>query len=69
MGMTGFHIIKSAPLTFVGAMYLGGLVCSYCGSVVENNNIGKIFDGFSYRITRPMRGVKITLDGLILKPL
>jgi len=68
-GMTGVQIITSAPLTFVGATYLGGLVCGYFGSVAGNNTVGTIFNTSSYILTRPMRGVEITLNGLILQPL
>lgn len=68
-GITGVQIITSAPLTFVGATYLGGLVCGYFGSVAGNNTVGTIFNTSSYILTRPMRGVEITLNGLILQPL
>ena len=68
-GMTGLQVITAAPLTFVGATYLGGLVCSYFGTVAGNNTLGTIFNTSSYLLTRPMRGVEITLNGLILQPL
>ena len=68
-GMTGLQVITAAPLTFVGATYLGGLVCSYFGTVAGNNTLGTIFNASSYLLTRPMRGVEITLNGLILQPL
>ena len=68
-GMTGLQVITAAPLTFVGATYLGGLVCGYFGSVAGNNTLGLIFNTSSYILTRPMRGVEITLNGLILQPL
>jgi len=68
-GISGVQIIISAPLTFVGATYLGGLVCGYFGSIAGNNTVGTIFNTSSYLLTRPMRGVEITLNGLILQPL
>ena len=68
-GMAGLQVITAAPLTFVGATYLGGLVCSYFGTVAGNNTLGTIFNASSYLLTRPMRGVEITLNGLILQPL
>ena len=58
-----------AILKFVGATYLGGLVCSYFGTVAGNNTLGTIFNASSYVLTRPMRGVEITLNGLFLQPL
>lgn len=68
-GMSGIQVITAAPLTFVGSTYLGGLVCSYFGIVAGNNTLGTIFNVSSYLLTRPMRGVEITLNGLILQPL
>ena len=68
-GVTGLQVITAAPLTFVGATYLGGLVCGYFGSVAGNNALGTVFNTSSYLLTRPMRGVEITLNRLILQPL
>lgn len=68
-GITGLNIITAAPLTFVGATYLGGLVCSYFGTIAGNNTVGTIFNASSYILTRPMYGVEMTLNGLILQPL
>jgi len=68
-GMTGVEVITQAPLTFVGATYIGGLFFGYCGSVAGNNPVGTIFNATSYLLTRPMRGVEITLNGLILGPI
>ena len=67
-GMTGLQIISKAPLTFVGATYIGALFFGYCGSVAGNNSVGLIFNGTSFVLSRPMRGVEITLNGLILRP-
>ena len=68
-GMTGFQIINSAPLTFVGATYIGALFFGYCGSVAGNNAVGTLFNSTSFLLSRPMRGVEITLNGLLLRPL
>ena len=68
-GMTGFQIITKAPLTFVGATYIGAMFFGYCGSIAGNNPIGLIFNSTSFVLSRPMRGVEITLNGLILTPI
>ena len=68
-GMTGLQIISNAPLTFVGATYIGALFFGYCGSVAGNNPVGLIFNSTSFVLSRPMRGVEITLNGLILRPI
>ena len=68
-GMTGRQVVASAPLTFVGAAYIGALFFSYCGSVAGNNPAGSIFNFTSFALSLPMRGVEITLNGLILRPI
>jgi hypothetical protein len=68
-GMTGLQIISNAPLTFVGATYIGALFFGYCGSVAGNNPVGLIFNSTSFVLSRPMRGVEITLNALILRPI
>lgn len=68
-GMTGVQIIVEAPLTFVSATYLAGMTCGYFGSIAGNNTVGLVLNTSSYVLTRPMRGVEITLNGLILQPL
>lgn len=68
-GMTGFQVIKQAPLTFVGATYVGALFFGYCGSIAGDNVVGLCFNGTSFLLSRPMRGVEITLNGLILRPI
>jgi hypothetical protein len=68
IGLTGIQVITAAPLTFVGATYLGGLVCAYFGTVAGNNTLGTVFNASSYVLTRPMWGLEITLNGLILQP-
>ena len=67
--MTDLRIITLAPLTFVGSTYLRGLVCSYFGSVAGNNTLETVFNVSSYLLTRPIRGVEITLNGIILQPI
>lgn len=52
--MTGVQIISRAPLTFVGATYLGGLVCGYFASIAGNKTLGAIFNTLNYILTRPM---------------
>jgi hypothetical protein len=68
-GMTGIQIVTRAPLTFVGATYIGALFFGYCGSVAGNNPVGSICNFTSFALTRPMRGVEMTLNGLILRPI
>ncbi len=68
-GVTGFQVISKAPLTFVGATYIGALFCGYCGSVSGNNPLGVVFNSTSFLLSRPMRGVEIVLNGLILRPI
>ena len=67
--MTGLQVIGQAPLTFVGATYIGALFFGYCGSIASNNTIGLVFNSTSFILSRPMRGVEITLNGLILRPI
>jgi hypothetical protein len=68
-GLTGLKVITGAPMTFVGVTYLGGMVCAYFGAVAGDNAVGSILNYSSYVLTRPMRGVELTLNGLILEPL
>lgn len=68
-GMTGLKIVNQNPLTFVGATYIGSIFFSYCGSVAGNNAVGSVFNFTSFVLSRPMRGVEITLNGLILRPI
>lgn len=68
-GITGLQIISQAPLTFVGATYIGSMFFGYCGSVAGNNHVGSVFNFTSLLLSRPMRGVEITLNGLILRPI
>lgn len=68
-GATGLRIITGAPLTFVGVTYLAGMTCAYFGSVAGNNTVGAVFNTSAYVLTRPMRGVEITVNGLVLLPL
>ena len=67
-GITGLNIITQAPLTFVGATYIGALFFGYCGSVAGNNGLGLVLNSTSFVLSRPMRVVEITLNGLILRP-
>lgn len=68
-GMTGISVLTEAALIFVGTTYLGAMFFGYCGSVAGNNAVGLVFNGTSYLLSRPMRGVEITLNGLILSPI
>lgn len=68
-GLNGYKIIANAPMTFVAATYVGSIFCSYLGSVSGNNSIGLIFNSTSYILSRPMRGVEMTLNGIILRPI
>ena len=67
--MTGIQIITSAPLTFVGASYLGAMFFAYCGSVAGNNPVGIICNSTSFLLSRPMRGVEVVVNGLCLRPI
>lgn len=68
-GITGIQVIVKAPLTFVGATYIGAVFFGYCGSIAGNNTVGRICNITSFGLSRPMRGVEITLNGLILRPI
>lgn len=68
-GLTGVQVIAQAPLTFVGATYIGALFFGYCGSIAGNNTVGLILNSTSYMLSRPMRGVEIVLNGIALRPL
>ena len=67
-GATGLQIIGQAPLTFVGATYIGAIFFGYCGAIAGENPVGLVLNGTSYVLSRPMRGIEITLNGLILRP-
>ena len=47
-GMTGLQVIGQAPLTFVGATYIGALFFGYCGSVAGDNAVGLVFNSISF---------------------
>lgn len=68
-GLTGVKIITQAPLTFVGATFIGAIFFSYCGGIAGNNTVGLVFNATSFALSRPMRGVEIVVNGLALKPL
>jgi hypothetical protein len=68
-GNTGLGIITGAPLTFVGVTYLGSFVLGYFGSVAGSNIVGSTLNCASYILSRPMKGVEVVVNGLILKPL
>lgn len=68
LGLTGTQIITNAPLTFVGANYVGSIFFAYMGTIAGNNTVGLVCNSTSYVLSRPMRGVEIVLNGLILRP-
>lgn len=68
MGIKGMNVIVGAPLTFVGATYIGAIFFGYAGVVAGNNPVGSVFNATSYVLSRPMRFVEITLNGVILRP-
>lgn len=68
-GLGGLQVITKAPLTFVGATYLGAVFFSYCGSVARNNPVGLVCNSTSFVLALPMRGVEITINGLVLRPI
>ena len=67
-GLTGFQIVRKAPLTFVGSTYLGAMFFNYCGSVAGNNPVGTSLNFTGFVLSLPMKSVEITLNGLILQP-
>lgn len=69
VGLTGLQIVTSAPLTCVGVSYLGGIFFAYFGSVAGDNSLGFVLNATSYVLTRPMRMIEVTLNGLILQPI
>lgn len=69
LGLTGTQIINSAPLTFVGATYVGSIFFAYMGTIAGNNTVGLVCNSTSYVLSRPMRGVEVVLNGLILRPI
>lgn len=68
-GMTVLQIIPQVPLTFVGATYIDALFFGYYGSVAGNNSVGLLLNSTSFLLSRPMRDVEITLNGLIFRPI
>ena len=70
-GHTGLKIITqgSGPLVFVSITYLGSVVTGYAGSVAGDNFAGLVFNGTSWVLSRPMRGVEIVLNGIVLRPI
>ena len=68
-GLTGVQVIIQAPLTFVGATYVGAQFFSYCGGIAGNNTVGLILNSTGYALSCPMKGVEIVLNGLLLRPL
>lgn len=69
VGITGGKIISAYPLTFVGVTYMGSIVLGYFGAIAGDNAFGVIFNYSSFVLSRPMRGVEIVLNGIILQPL
>ena len=57
----------SGPLVFVSI--LGSIVSGYAGSIAGDNAVGLIFNGTSWVLSRPMRGVEIVLNGIIFGPI
>lgn len=70
-GHTGLKIITKGqgPLVFVSITYLGSVVAGYAGSVAGDNAVGLVFNGTSWVLSRPMRGVEVVLNGLVLGPI
>lgn len=68
-GITGLKIISNAPLTFVGVTYVGAAFFGYVGSVAGDNMLGVGLNATSYLLSRPMRGLEIVVNGLILGPI
>lgn len=68
-GMTGIKIVTNAPLTFVGATYIGSIFFGYCGSIAGSNPVGSVLNFTSFLLSRPMRGVEIVVNGLFLRPI
>jgi hypothetical protein len=68
-GLSGISIVTAAPLTFVGASYVGSVFFGYCGAVAGNNSVGIVLNTTSFVLSRPMWGLELVLNGLILTPL
>ena len=68
-GLSGVGVITQAPLTFVGSTYVGAILFGYMGAVVGNNSVGRLLCITSFVLSRPMAGVEMTLNGLILRPI
>ena len=66
-GLTGCKILAEAPLTFIGATYIGAMFFSYCGSIAGNNLVRLVFNSTSFVLSRPMWGVELILNGLIFR--
>jgi len=45
------------------------MLFGYCGTVAGNNPVGSVVNFPSFVVSRPMRGVEITLNGLLLRPI
>jgi hypothetical protein len=41
---------------------------AYCGSIAGDNPVILLLSSTSFMLSRPMRGLEITLNGLILRP-
>ena len=68
-GLCGLKIIKYHPLTFVGATYVGAVFFGYLGCIAGNGLVGTACKSASFVLSRPMRGIEVVANKLMLVPL
>ena len=56
--------MTQAPLTFVGVLFFG-----YCGSVAGSHTVGFVVNSKGFLLSCLLRGIEITLHGLVLRPI
>ena len=68
-GLTGTQIVTKAPMTFVGGTYLGAMFFIYMGGVTGNTPLSRLCNATGYVLALPMKGVEVTLNNIILRPI
>jgi hypothetical protein len=67
-GISGWKALSGAPLSSIGAAYVGGQFMTFCGCILGNNTAGNLFTGAGYVLVIPMRLVEEVMNGLVLRP-
>lgn len=67
-GMRGVAIVQKAPMTFIGVTYVTAMAFAYFSAVAGDNAVGLTFYYTSYVLSRPMWGVELVANSLVLKP-